>query len=39
MGKVFGQKFTRNAKNGSECFKLKVELLQFVAPNLCSFDP
>ena len=35
-----GQKFTRNAKNGLNVWSLsKVELLQFVAPKLCDFDP
>jgi hypothetical protein len=31
---VFGQKFIRNHKYGYE-----GQLLQFLAPNLCGFDP
>ena len=36
---VFGQIFTRNAKNDSECLSLSgVEILQFVPHNLRGFD-
>ena len=36
---VFGQKFTRNAKNGFECLKLsEVEILPILTPNLYGFD-
>ena len=35
VNRVFGQKFTRNAKN----FCYQVQLLQFLSLNLCDFDP
>ena len=34
---IFGQKFTRNIKNGFECVLSEVELLQFLTQYLCGF--
>ena len=36
VNRVFGQKFTRNAKNCFEC--PEMELLQCLTPNLYGFD-